>query len=53
MKELWGYMAPTFTNHEKYAKKIKKAQHLREYEAAVNSLFAEQNLSAGRFTFTE
>ena len=44
MKELWGYMAPTFTNYEKYAKKIKKAQHLREYETAVGNLFAEQEL---------
>lgn len=44
MKELWTFMAPGFTEHEKYAKKIKKAQHLRDYEAAVNNLFAEQNL---------
>lgn len=44
MKELWSYMAPGFTNHEKYAKKIKKAQNCREYEAIVNSLFAEQEL---------
>lgn len=44
MKELWNYMAPTFTNYEKYAKKIKKAQHLREYEAAVESLFSQQEL---------
>lgn len=44
MKELWSYMAPTFTEHEKYAKKIKKAQHFRDYESAVQSLFAEQDL---------
>jgi tRNA-dihydrouridine synthase len=44
MKELWNYMAPTFTNYEKYAKKIKKAQNLRSYEEAVRSLFAEQEL---------
>lgn len=44
MKELWNYMAPTFTQYEKYAKKIKKSQHLREYEAAVDSLFREQEL---------
>ena len=44
MKELWNYMAPSFTNYEKYAKKIKKSQHLRDYEAAVRSLFAEQSL---------
>ena len=45
MKELWSYMAPTFTNYEKYAKKIKKSQHLSEYESAVNNLFAEQELN--------
>lgn len=44
MKELWNYMACTFTNYEKYAKKIKKSQHLRDYEAVVNRLFAEQEL---------
>lgn len=44
MKELWTFMAPSFTEHEKYAKKIKKSQHFRDYEAAVNNLFAEQTL---------
>ena len=44
MKELWSYMAVCFTNYGKYAKKIKKAQHLSEYQAAVSSLFAEQDL---------
>lgn len=44
MKELWSYMAAGFTNYEKYAKKIKKSQHLSEYEAAVSSLFAQQEL---------
>ncbi len=44
MKELWGYMAPTFTNYEKNAKKIKNDPHLREYETAVGNLFAEQEL---------
>ena len=37
-------MAVCFTNYGKYAKKIKKAQHLSEYQAAVSSLFAEQDL---------
>ena len=44
MKELWNYMAGTFYQSEKYAKKIKKSQHLKEYEAAVDSLFQEQEL---------
>ena len=44
MKELWSFMAPTFTNYEKYAKKIKKAQRLADYDTAVSNLFAEQEL---------
>lgn len=44
MKELWNYMAPTFTNYEKYAKKIKKAQTLKAYDLAVTSLFAQEEL---------
>ena len=44
MKELWSYMAVNFTNYEKYAKKIKKSQHLPEYLSVVSSLFAEQDL---------
>ena len=31
-------------NVVKYAKKIKKSQHLSDYQAAVSSLFAEQDL---------
>lgn len=44
MKELWSYMCPTFTNYEKYAKKIKKSQRISEYEAAVNGLFSQEDL---------
>ena len=44
MKELWTYIAPSFEDYEKYAKKIKKAQHFSEYEAAVNHLFLEKEL---------
>lgn len=44
MKELWFYMLPLFDTFDKYGKKIKKAQHLKEYEEAVSSLFAEQEL---------
>ncbi|MDY5023282.1 MAG: tRNA-dihydrouridine synthase family protein [Blautia sp.] len=44
MKEMWSYMITSFTDCKKYAKKIKKAQSLGEYEAAVSSLFAEQEL---------
>lgn len=44
MKELWFYMAELFTEHEKYAKKIKKAQKLEQYRKIIDTLFAEQNL---------
>lgn len=41
MKELWQYMSGMFKNADSYIKKIKKAQHCAEYEAAVNSLFSD------------
>lgn len=44
MKEIWMYQIHLFTNHEKYAKKIKKAQNLTEYRLAVDALFREQTL---------
>lgn len=44
MKEIWFYMIKSFTNHEKYAKKIKKATRLPDYEEAVTSLFREQDI---------
>lgn len=44
MKELWFYMAPIFTNHEKYFKKIKKAEKLTAYEKAADALFSEQEI---------
>jgi len=51
MKELWGYMIYMFSDNKKYIKKIKKAQNLNEYKAAVFSLFAEQEIlpQAGLF----
>lgn len=44
MKELWGFLAPAFTDYEKYAKKIKKSEKLPVYEEVVEKLFAEQEL---------
>lgn len=44
MKELWGFLAPMFSNYEKYAKKIKKSEKLVMYEDVVERLFAEQEL---------
>lgn len=44
MKEIWFYMIPMFTDNAKYAKKIKKAVKLADYEEAVSSLFREQEI---------
>lgn len=44
MKELWFYLARSFTDTEKYEKKIRKAQHLSDYKAVVKQLFSEQEL---------
>ncbi|NLG03349.1 MAG: tRNA-dihydrouridine synthase family protein [Clostridia bacterium] len=51
IKELWFYMIHLFTAHETYEKKIKKTQHLSEYEHIINSLFREQEL-VGQITKT-
>ncbi len=44
MKELWFYMAPAFIEHDKYAKRIKKAEKLYIYEDIVSALFEECEL---------
>ena len=44
MKELWFYLGNSFTSYEKYGKKIKKAQTLKKYDEAVQSLFNEQDI---------
>ena len=44
MKELWFYFGNSFTSFDKYGKKIKKAQTLKKYEEAVQSLFDEQDI---------
>lgn len=44
MKELWFYLEWSFTNAEKYEKKIRKAQHLSDYRLVVKQLFFEQEL---------
>lgn len=44
MKELWSFLAPIFTDYEKYAKRIRKAERCKVYEEAVDALFAEQEL---------
>lgn len=44
MKDLWTYMSQSFTNSEKYLKKIRKANRISEYEIAVSALFREQEI---------
>ncbi|MCD8299801.1 MAG: tRNA-dihydrouridine synthase [Clostridiales bacterium] len=44
MKELMTYMVHSFENSEKYAKRIRKAQTVADYTAAVDRLFAECEL---------
>ncbi len=44
IKELWQCMACIFTDHEKYAKKIRKATSLKAYQRAVDLLFEQQDL---------
>jgi len=44
MKELWFYLQHSFTNSDKYAKKIRKSGRLAMYEDTVESLFEEQEL---------
>jgi len=44
MKELWSYLILTFSNNEKYAKRIKKSIRLCDYDEAVSSLFREQDI---------
>ena len=43
MKEVWFYMINMFSDNAKYAKKIRKAERLSDYDAAVSSLFREQD----------
>ena len=44
MKEIWAYLYPLFEDSEKHWKKIRKAQKLSDYEAAVGMLFAQREL---------
>ena len=44
MKEMWSYMGGLFESPEKLLKKIKKAQHLKDYDQAVERMFHECGL---------
>lgn len=41
MKEFWFYMIHLFAESDKYAKKIRKTDRLRDYEAIISRLFQE------------
>lgn len=44
MKEIWFYLIVLFSDNEKYAKKIKKAVKLNDYDEIVKKLFDEQSI---------
>lgn len=44
MKDLWTYMSRSFTNPDKYLKKIRKAKRISEYVSAVDGLFRDQEI---------
>lgn len=44
MKDLWTYMSRSFTNSEKYLKKIRKANRISEYVSVVDMLFQESEV---------
>ncbi len=50
LKELWVYMGALFPDADKYIKRIKKANCLTEYHAAVNALMREKPLQTDIFS---
>lgn len=46
LKEIWVYLGSLFEYGEKYVKKIKKANRLTEYEAAMHALFENSELKS-------
>lgn len=44
MKELWVYLAEQFVEPDKYIKKIRKSERVRDYEVIVRNLFRECEL---------
>ena len=45
MKELWAYMGQIFADAKKPLKRIRKAEKLEAYEAAVKELFEEYEMT--------
>ena len=46
MKELWKYMMNIFDDPQNVWRKVKKVNHLDEYETAVETIFNEYNLNS-------
>lgn len=44
MKELWVYFAENFQSPEKYVKKIRKCERVKDYEIVVDNLFRDCEL---------
>jgi hypothetical protein len=44
MYHLWEYFSVTFSNPHKVLKQIKKAQSIRNYEAAVDTIFKNEKI---------
>ncbi len=44
MKELWKYMMNIFDDPQNVWRKVKKVNHLDEYEIAVEDIFNQHNL---------
>lgn len=44
MKELWVYLGERFTDPDKYLKKMRKSERIKDYEVWVDALFREQEL---------
>ncbi len=49
MKEVWAYQLPMFTHWEDSLKPLRKAEHRRDYEAVVNRLFRQEQLTEGDY----
>ena len=50
LKEIWVYLVDLFPDGAKYVKKIKKANRLTEYEAALGALFDNCEMRTKTFT---
>lgn len=51
MKEVWFYMIHLFAESDKYAKKIRKTDRLKEYESIVLRLFQELHIEENSHGF--